>query len=81
MSHSKSVLYKWDGGFIKILGTGQFGLSFNITRHIFFVLAKKKFCRFYEFWKNFGLAQKNGYKWLDGYSYIEYSDFLIFIAF
>jgi hypothetical protein len=42
-------------GFIKILETWQFGISFNIIRHVFFVLAKKIFCRFYEFLKNSGL--------------------------
>jgi hypothetical protein len=43
-------------GFIKILETWQFGLSF-------FDLAKKKnLSLFYEFLKNFGLAQKKNRK-------------------
>jgi hypothetical protein len=46
-------------GFIKILETWQFGLSFNIIRHVFFCFGPKNFfCRFYEFLKSFGLAQK-----------------------
>jgi hypothetical protein len=43
-------------GFIKILETW---LSFNIIRHVFFLFWPNKFLsRFYEFLKNFGLAQK-----------------------
>jgi hypothetical protein len=45
-------------GFIKILETWQFGLSFNIIRHVFFLFWPKNLCRFNEFLKNFGLAQK-----------------------
>jgi hypothetical protein len=45
-------------GFIKILETWQFGLSFNIMTRIFLFWPKKIFCRFYEFLKNVGLAQK-----------------------
>jgi hypothetical protein len=50
-------------GFIKILATWQFGLSFNTIRHIFFCFGLKNFfCRLYEFLKNFGLAQKKNRK-------------------
>jgi hypothetical protein len=45
--------------FIKILETWQFGLTFNIIKHVFFLFWPKNFfCRFYEFLKNFGLAKK-----------------------
>jgi hypothetical protein len=33
-----------------------------VKTRIFFVLAKKFFCKFYEFLKNFGLAQKKNVK-------------------
>jgi hypothetical protein len=36
----------------------RFIIQYHKTR-IYFVLAKKKLCRFYEFLNNFGLAQKN----------------------
>jgi hypothetical protein len=43
-------------GFIKILETWQFGLSFNIIRHVFFCFGQKKFLVGF---MNFGLEQKN----------------------
>jgi hypothetical protein len=43
MSLSLSDLKQIGRGFIKILETWQFGLSFNIIRQVFFVLAKKIF--------------------------------------
>jgi hypothetical protein len=46
-------------GFIKILETWQFGLSFNIIRQVFFCFGHKIFyVGFIDFLKNFGLAQK-----------------------
>jgi hypothetical protein len=59
VGHFLSDLKKIGRGFIKILETWQFGLSFNIIRHVFFCFGQKKnLCRFYEFLKNFDLAQK-----------------------
>jgi hypothetical protein len=45
-------------GFIKILETLQFGLSFNVIRHVFFVLAKKKFLSVLLIFEKFWTCQK-----------------------
>jgi hypothetical protein len=46
-------------GFIKILEIWQFGFIIQCHKtRIFLFWPKKFFCRFYEFFKNFGLAQK-----------------------
>jgi hypothetical protein len=45
---------------IKILETLQFGLSFNIIRHVFFCFGQKKFfVGFMNFWKMLVLRKKN----------------------
>jgi hypothetical protein len=79
-------------GIIKILETWQFGLSFNIIIHVFFLFWPKTFfCLFYEFWKNVGLTHKkivklltvneaffNRFSWLSTFFEGNFYDFLIF---
>jgi hypothetical protein len=58
--HSLSDSKKLDQGSSNSLKLGNLVYhSKSIIKHVFFCFGQKIFCRFYEFLKNFGLAQKN----------------------